>query len=119
MLRKVGVPVLGVVENMSFFLCPHCGNRTDVFSHGGGRREAKRLSTPFLGEVPLDAAVREGGDRGVPIVDSAPESTLAGAFLAVADRVLESLAADDAEPPGEAGGLLSWLKRGSRGEPGS
>ena len=68
MFRKVGVPVLGIVENMSTFICPHCGTRTDVFGHGGGRREASRLDAPFLGEIPLDAAIREGGDVGRPIV---------------------------------------------------
>jgi ATP-binding protein involved in chromosome partitioning len=115
MFRKVGVTVLGVVENMSFFLCPHCGSRTDVFSHGGGRREALRLGAPFLGEVPLDPAVRDGGDRGVPIVDAAPDSPLAGSFLAIADRVRDALAGADADASGEGGGLTGWLKRGWSG----
>jgi ATP-binding protein involved in chromosome partitioning len=115
MFRKVGVEVLGVVENMSFFLCPHCGSRTDVFSHGGGRREAERLGAPFLGEVPLDALVRDGGDRGIPIVDSAPDSPLSGAFLAIADRVREALARSESGAAGDAGGLTGWLKRGWSG----
>ena len=92
MFRKVGVPVLGIVENMSFFHCPHCGNRTDVFGHGGGRREADRLGAPFLGEIPLDAAVRESGDTGRPVVMVDPRSALAAAFLSVADKVLLALA---------------------------
>ncbi len=113
MFRKVGVPILGVVENMSFFHCPHCGNRTDVFGHGGGRREAARLDAPFLGEIPLDAAIREGGDAGRPVVTVDPASTLTAAFLSLADRVLGALGAGDGETPDVAGGgVMGWLKRG-------
>ena len=90
MFRKVGVPVLGVVENMSTFVCPGCGLRTDVFGHGGGRRESERLDAPFLGEVPLHVAIRDGGDAGRPIVASDPSSPLTAAFLEIADRVLAS-----------------------------
>jgi ATP-binding protein involved in chromosome partitioning len=99
MFRKVGVPVLGVVENMSFFVCPKCGTQTDVFGHGGGRRESERLEAPFLGEVPLHVAIRDGGDAGRPIVASEPASPLAAAFLAIADRVAAALAPS----PGVAG----------------
>jgi ATP-binding protein involved in chromosome partitioning len=99
MFRKVGVPVLGVVENMSYFVCPQCGTQTDVFGHGGGRRESERLEAPFLGEVPLHVAIRDGGDHGRPIVASDPDSPLAAAFLAIADRVRSALA----ERPGVAG----------------
>ncbi|HVQ35455.1 MAG TPA: Mrp/NBP35 family ATP-binding protein [Candidatus Bathyarchaeia archaeon] len=99
MFRKVGVPVLGVVENMSYFLCPKCGTQTDVFGHGGGRRESERLGAPFLGEVPLHVAIRDGGDEGKPIVASDPSSPLAAAFLAIADRVAAALAPS----PGVAG----------------
>jgi len=115
MFRKVGVPVLGIVENMSFFHCPHCGSRTDVFGHGGGRREAARLDAPFLGEIPLDAAVREGGDTGRPVVVVDPRSALAAAFLDVADKVLHALddPGDGSPAGGERGGLFDWLKRGS------
>jgi len=113
MFRKVGVPILGIVENMSFFHCPHCGNRTDVFGHGGGRREAARLDAPFLGEIPLDAAIREGGDAGRPVVTLDPASTLSLAFLSLADRVLGALGAGDDETPDAAGdGVMGWLKRG-------
>jgi len=108
MFRKVGVPILGVVENMSFFCCPHCGTRTDVFSHGGGRREAERLGAPFLGEVPLDGAVREGGDRGEPVVASQPDSPLAASFFAIADNVLAGLGAAASDDGGIAG--LGWLR---------
>jgi ATP-binding protein involved in chromosome partitioning len=117
MFRKVGVPVLGIVENMSFFLCPHCGNRTDVFAHGGGRREAVRLGAPFLGEIPLDAAIREGGDLGRPVVAADPSSTLSAAFLELADKILTSLGSGepDAAPDPGSGGVLGWLKRGFTG----
>src|SRR5471032_1654569 len=74
MFRKVDVPVLGIIENMSYFLCPHCGERSDIFSHGGARREAEKLGTEFLGEIPLDIAIRETSDAGTPIVMSQPAS---------------------------------------------
>ncbi len=100
MFRKVGVPILGIVENMSYFACPHCGTRTDVFGHGGGRAEAERLGVPFLGEIPLDAAVRDAGDRGTPIVAASPESPQAEAFLRLASKVLPPAAPPPAEHPG-------------------
>jgi ATP-binding protein involved in chromosome partitioning len=91
MFEKVGVPILGMVENMSFFQCPHCGERTDVFGHGGARDEAARLGVPFLGAVPLLIDVRSAGDRGVPIVVAAPESAAAVAFREIARGVAMSL----------------------------
>jgi ATP-binding protein involved in chromosome partitioning len=94
MFRKVNVPVLGIVENMSYFLCPHCSGRTEIFDHGGGRQQAQRLEVPFLGEVPLDPAIRVAGDSGQPIVASAPESTQARTFLEIASRVTEALHSD-------------------------
>ena len=113
MFRKVGVPILGIVENMSFFHCPQCGSRTDVFGHGGGRREAARLEAPFLGEIPLDAAIREGGDAGRPVVSLDPASTLSAAFLSLADKVLHALLGEDGEAPDAAGsGAIGWVKRG-------
>jgi len=119
MFRKVGVPVLGIVENMSFFSCPHCGNRTDVFGHGGGRREALRLQAPFLGEIPLDAAIREGGDAGRPLLVADRSSALSAAFLAVADQILQTLSgADDARAAEKRSGILDWFKRKADG-PGS
>jgi ATP-binding protein involved in chromosome partitioning len=93
MFRKVDVPVLGIVENMSYFLCPHCGGRSDIFSHGGARREAERLGTEFLGEVPLDIAIRETSDDGRPIVVSQPESGHAKTYQAIAARVWDKVAA--------------------------
>jgi len=92
MFSQVKVPLIGLVENMSYFLCPHCGQRTDVFSHGGARREAEKLGVPFLGEVPLDVAIRANSDDGRPIVASLPESTHASAFLEIARRVADTLA---------------------------
>ena len=87
MFRKVEVPVLGIVENMSYFVCPHCGERSEIFSHGGARREAERLGTDFLGEVPLDMAIRETSDGGRPITVSDPNSPHAAIFRAIAERV--------------------------------
>jgi ATP-binding protein involved in chromosome partitioning len=81
MFRKVDVPILGIVENMSFFSCPSCGERTEIFGHGGGRTQAERLGVPFLGEVPLVPGIREHGDSGHPTVDAAPESAQGRAFL--------------------------------------
>ena len=91
MFEKVMVPVLGVVENMSSFACPHCGETTHLFGHGGARREAEALGVPFLGEVPLLLDIRETGDAGTPIVSAAPDGAAAKAYGAIAVRVLEAL----------------------------
>ena len=80
MFRRVDVPVLGIVENMSYFVCPHCGERTDIFGHGGARREAERLGVPFLGEVPLHMAIRETSDAGTPVVVSEPDGAHASIY---------------------------------------
>jgi ATP-binding protein involved in chromosome partitioning len=95
MFRKVNVPVLGIVENMSYFLCPHCSGRTEIFDHGGGQEQASRLKVPFLGEIPLDPAIRSAGDAGQPIVASAPESTQAKTFLEIASKVRDVLHSDE------------------------
>ncbi len=87
MFRQLNIPVLGAVENMSYFACPHCGERTDIFGHGGGAKMAEDLGIPFLGEIPIDTTVREGGDEGRPAVSAAPESAAAVAFAEVAGRV--------------------------------
>ena len=92
MFAQVGVPVLGVVENMSYFCCPNCGHRSDIFGHGGARAEAERLGVPFLGEIPLQLAIREAGDAGAPVVASQPQSQVAEAFRDLAAQVAQALA---------------------------
>lgn len=92
MFRKVNVPVLGIVENMSYFICRHCGHREEIFGHGGGKRTAEMLGVPFLGEIPIDPKVVVGGDTGQPIVISDPLSPAAQAFVALAQQVSEQLA---------------------------
>jgi ATP-binding protein involved in chromosome partitioning len=87
MFRKVEVPVLGIIENMSYFNCPHCGERSEIFSHGGAREEAGKLGLDFLGEIPLDIVIRETSDGGHPIVVSQPDSPHAKAFRAIADAI--------------------------------
>ncbi len=91
MFRRVNVPVLGIVENMSTFICPHCGTRSDIFGHGGARHEAERLGVPFLGEVPLDIAIREKSDAGLPVVATAPDSPNAQCYRDIAACVREGL----------------------------
>ena len=93
MFRKVNVPVLGIVENMSFFHCPKCGERSDIFGHGGARADAEAYGVDFLGEVPLHMAIRSAGDGGAPIVVGAPESPEATAFMTVAAAVRDRLGA--------------------------
>jgi ATP-binding protein involved in chromosome partitioning len=91
MFRKVEVPVLGFVENMSYFLCPHCGERSEIFSHGGARKEAETLGVEFLGELPLDIAIRETSDSGTPIVVAQPDGPLAKTYRAMAARIWDRL----------------------------
>jgi len=93
MFRKTQVPILGLVENMSVFVCPNCGHESHIFSHGGARAVAETLDVPFLGEIPLVPAIRETSDAGVPIVVQAPDSREAAAFLAIAERVAAALSA--------------------------
>jgi ATP-binding protein involved in chromosome partitioning len=87
MFTRVNVPVLGIVENMSYFLCPHCGERSDIFSHGGGRKEAARLGVPFLGEVPLDMVIRETSDGGHPVVVSHPDAAHSHVYREIAAQI--------------------------------
>ena len=87
MFEKLQVPVFGVIENMSYFICPHCGERTDVFGHGGAKAAAEELGLDFLGELPLDVHVRESGDSGVPIIEADPDSPVAQVFMEIARRV--------------------------------
>jgi ATP-binding protein involved in chromosome partitioning len=94
MFRKVAVPVLGFVENMSFYLCPHCGERAEIFGHGGAREEAEKLGVPFLGEVPLHLDIRTTSDSGHPIVVSQPDSPYAQIYKNIAGRVWKQLSAN-------------------------
>ncbi len=87
MFEKVNVPVLGLIENMSYFLSPSDGKRYDIFGAGGGAREAKRLRVPLLGQVPIDIATRESGDRGMPIVAEAGKSAVAAEFMRIAEQL--------------------------------
>jgi ATP-binding protein involved in chromosome partitioning len=87
MYRSVHAPVLGIIENMTYFLCPHCGERTDIFSHGGGREISQRLGVEFLGELPLDPTLRKVGDEGRPIVRSDPGSPVARVFFDIAGKI--------------------------------
>ena len=87
MFKNVNVPILGIVENMSFFQCPHCGERTDIFSHGGGEAAAKKQEVPFLGELPIDPEIRVGGDSGRPIVVEDPTSPQSKIFMEIAGKL--------------------------------
>ena len=98
MFRKVAVPVLGIVENMSYFLCPKCGERSEIFGHGGAREEAERLGVPFLGEIPLHLDIRTTSDSGRPIVVAQPESAHAQAYRNIAGRVWKQLSANQRGP---------------------
>ncbi len=93
MFDKVRIETLGLVENMSYFICPSCNDRHEIFAHGGGERTATDLDIPFLGRVPLEIGVRESGDRGVPVVESAPDSDSAKSFVAIADALLQKVEA--------------------------
>lgn len=97
MFRKVEVPVLGLIENMSYFACPHCGERTEIFSHGGGKAAAEKFGVPFLGEVPLDIRIRQGGDQGEPVVAQKADSPVKEAFRQIAARLAEQISAANAE----------------------
>jgi ATP-binding protein involved in chromosome partitioning len=90
MFEKVNVPILGIVENMSYFTAPN-GDRVEIFGHGGGRKEAGRLNIPFLGEVPIYTEIREGGDLGVPVVVSGADKPAGRAFLAIAAELRKKL----------------------------
>ena len=89
MFGKLKVPVLGIVENMSAYICPNCGHEAHIFGHGGARAEADRLGLPFLGEIPLDIAIRLSGDSGLPVVAERPDSPEAVAFAEVARRLID------------------------------
>lgn len=92
MFEKVNVPTLGIIENMSYFQCPECGTRSDIFGHGGARHEAERQKVPFLGEIPLHMAIRTSSDAGTPVVESEPEGVHAGIYRSIAADIKKQLA---------------------------
>ena len=100
MFKRVNVPVLGIIENMSYFLCPKCGHRSEIFSHGGARHEAERLGVPFLGALPLHMAIRETSDSGHPIVASDPFSLHSRVYKSMAEALWQGLAGRDAADQG-------------------
>ena len=99
MFSKTQVPILGVVENMSVFICPDCGHAHHIFGHGGARETAEKVGAPFLGEIPLVPRIRETSDAGTPVMVEAPDGPEAKAFLAVAEKVAESLKTADRPAP--------------------
>src|SRR5690606_15888223 len=88
MFEKTRVPILGIIENMSTYVCPNCGHEAHIFGHGGARAEAQRLGIPFLGEVPLELPIRLAGDGGTPVVAARPDGAEARAFRAIAERLI-------------------------------
>jgi ATP-binding protein involved in chromosome partitioning len=91
MFQKVNVPILGIVENMSYFICPHCSERTDIFSSDGVRKECERLNVDFLGEIPLDTEIRIGGDEGIPVVQKNPENSQSKSFMEIAKKIKSNI----------------------------
>jgi len=91
MFTTVNVPVFGIVENMSYFQCPHCGTQSDIFGHGGARHEAERLGVPFLGEIPLHMSIRTTSDSGTPVVESDPDGPHAAIYRAIGAKVRDRL----------------------------
>ena len=94
MFEKVEIPILGLIENMSFYVCPACGHHDEIFSHGGGKRLAQEIGAPFFGEIPIDSRIRFGGDAGVPVVIAAPDSENARRFLEIASKAALRIAAN-------------------------
>lgn len=92
MFKKVDVPALGIIENMSYFQCPECGTRSDIFGHGGARHEAERLKVPFLGEIPLHMSIRTSSDEGTPVVESEPDGVHAAIYRAIGAEIKKQLA---------------------------
>lgn len=107
MFNKTNIPIIGLIENMSYFLCPSCGNKDEIFSSQGGRKLSKELSIPFFGEIPINLEVREGGDSGKPVVISKPDSEISKIFMSCADKVISALPQDGKGPKKS---LLSKMK---------
>jgi ATP-binding protein involved in chromosome partitioning len=118
MFQKVNVPILGIIENMSYYVCGKCGERTEIFSYGGGEKAAEKLGLPFLGRIPIDPAIRAGGDSGMPIVVADPSSPQAKAFTAIASAMVAGLGeACSTETPKPIETLLQKIKRPLSGNP--
>ncbi len=113
MFQKVNVPLLGIIENMSYFICGHCGERTEIFSSGGGERAAEKLGIPFLGRIPIDPAIRAGGDAGTPIVVANPASPQAAAFKDIAAKIMARVGEGDraGQPATPVESLLKKIRR--------
>lgn len=91
MFKKTGTPILGIIENMSYFICPCCGVRSDIFGHEGAKQTAEKMGETFLGEIPLDMAIRQNADKGTPIVVSAPNSPYNQAYLDIAQKIIQRI----------------------------
>ena len=91
MFKKTGTPIFGIIENMSYFICPCCGARSDIFGHEGAKQTAEKMSETFLGEIPLDMAIRQNADKGTPIVVSAPNSPYSQAYLDIAQKIIQRI----------------------------
>jgi ATP-binding protein involved in chromosome partitioning len=113
MFQKVNVPLLGIIENMSYYVCAHCGTRDEIFSHGGGKRAAEKLGIPFLGNIPIDPAIRAGGDSGMPLVVGNPDSPQSKAFRSIAEKIQSGLGAGSEASAGSSTieSLLKKIKR--------
>ncbi|MCA9499181.1 MAG: Mrp/NBP35 family ATP-binding protein [Nitrospirales bacterium] len=111
MFKKVNVPLLGVIENMSYFVCGHCHERTEIFSTGGGERAAQKFEIPFLGRIPIDPSIREGGDKGTPIVSQDPSSPQAQAFLQIAKTLTANINQAEKGNGDAAPSISSLLKK--------
>ena len=111
MFKKVNVPLLGIIENMSYFVCGHCGERTEIFSTGGGERAAKKFEIPFFGRIPIDPSIREGGDKGTPIVSIDPSSPQAQAFLQIAQTLVSNIQQSEKGNGDAAPSISSLLKK--------
>jgi ATP-binding protein involved in chromosome partitioning len=107
MFKKVEIPLLGVIENMSYYRCPACGHHDEIFSHGGGKELAAAVGTEFLGELPIDGRVRHGGDAGIPIVVGVPDGEHAKLFMGIAERVAARIAAHVLSGPRRSASLVT------------
>ena len=111
MFKKVNVPILGVIENMSYFVCGHCGERSEIFSFGGGEQAAQKYGVPFLGRIPIDPAIRCGGDEGKPIVVADPSSPQSDAFKNIALTLVEQITGSRSGNQKEAPSISSLLDK--------